>query len=65
MTEPLIHSESLDATFKGIQRKVDNVTVNQFLGIKYGVIPARFEKAVPLDSLEGAVVDATKFGYVQ
>ncbi|CAI7634241.1 unnamed protein product [Penicillium glandicola] len=53
---------ALNATFKGIQRDDHNVPVHQFLGVKYASIPARFEKAEPVRSFDGAVVDASKYG---
>ncbi|KAJ5239074.1 Carboxylesterase type B [Penicillium chermesinum] len=62
MPNPQVHHERLDATFDGISRDDGNTVVNQFLGIKYGTVPARFEKSVPVDTYRGAVVDATRFG---
>ncbi|KAG0153697.1 hypothetical protein PDIDSM_2351 [Penicillium digitatum] len=53
---------ALNVTFKGIQRDDQNVPVHQFLGIKYASIPARFEKAEPVHSFNGAVVDSSKYG---
>lgn len=64
MTTPQVYHKTLNATFSGIQREVDSAKVNQFLGIKYGSIPARFERALPVDDFGGHAVDATKFGYV-
>ncbi|KAJ6099443.1 hypothetical protein N7467_000978 [Penicillium canescens] len=62
MTTPEIQHQGLNATFKGTQRDDQNVPVHQFLGIKYASIPARFERAEPMNSFNGAVVDASKFG---
>jgi carboxylesterase type B len=60
---PEIQHRGLNATFKGIERKDQIETVHQFLGIKYASIPARFEKAKPVNGFEGDVVDVTKYGY--
>ncbi|KGO55122.1 Carboxylesterase, type B [Penicillium expansum] len=62
MANPEIRHLALDGTFKGIQRDDQNVPVHQFLGIKYASIPARFEKAEPVRSFDGAVVDSSKYG---
>jgi hypothetical protein len=64
MAHPELHHERLNASFKGIQRDDENVSVHQFRGIKYASIPGRFEKALPVDNFEGRVVDAAKYGYV-
>lgn len=58
-----IQHVSLNAIFKGIQRDDQNVPVHQFLGIRYASIPARFEKAEPMRGFDGAIVDASKYGY--
>lgn len=63
MATPEIQHQGLNATFKGTQRDDQEVPVHQFLGIKYASIPARFERAEPVNSFDGAVVDASKFGY--
>ncbi|KAJ5647856.1 Carboxylesterasetype B [Penicillium lividum] len=62
MSATEVHHASLNATFKGIERNVGGVPVHQFLGIKYASVPARFERAKPVDIFRGAVVDATKYG---
>ncbi|KAH1393106.1 hypothetical protein KXW71_005360 [Aspergillus fumigatus] len=46
----------------GVRRDFDDVLVDQFRGIKYAKIPARFERAQPVQSFHRAVVDATKYG---
>lgn len=56
-----VQHQGLNATFKGTRAQVEGV--DQFLGIKYASIPARFEKAKPVQNWEGAIVDATKYGY--
>jgi hypothetical protein len=61
MATPEIQHLALNATFKGIRRDDQNVPVYQFLGIKYGSIPARFEMAEPMRNF-GGVVDASKYG---
>ena len=48
----------LNATFKG--RRLSE-SVDQFRGIKYASIPARFEKAELVNSFD-VVVDATEYG---
>jgi len=60
---PEIKHQNLNATFKGRERKDHIEPVHQFLGIKYASIPARFEKAEPVNGFDGDVVDATKYGY--
>lgn len=55
-----IQHAGLNATFKG--KRTQDEGVDQFLGIKYASIPARFEKAKPVDNFEGRIVDATKYG---
>ncbi|KAJ5638601.1 Carboxylesterase type B [Penicillium herquei] len=62
MSSPEVHHTALNATFKGIERNDKGSTVHQFLGIKYASIPARFEKAEPVDQFGGQVVDASKYG---
>ncbi|CAG8360535.1 unnamed protein product [Penicillium salamii] len=58
MTE--IQHPGLNATFKG--RRNQSTSVDQFLGIKYASIPARFERAEIVNGFDGAVVDATEYG---
>ncbi|KAJ5329656.1 Carboxylesterase type B [Penicillium brevicompactum] len=55
-----IQHAGLNAIFKG--KRTQDEGVDQFLGIKYASIPARFEKAKPVDNFEGRIVDATKYG---
>lgn len=62
MSTPEAVHATLNATFKGIARHVENVTIHQFLGIKYASVPARFERAIPVDDFAGAVVNASKHG---
>jgi carboxylesterase type B len=62
MAAPEIQHQGVNATFKGTQRDDQNTPVHQFLGIKYASVPARFEKPEPVNSFDGAVVDASKFG---
>jgi len=62
MATPEVHHSALNATFKGTQRD-EQVPVHHFLGIKYANVPARFERAEPVNDFSGAVVDATKYGY--
>lgn len=64
MSAPEVHHAPLNATFKGIERFDQGQPIHQFLGIKYASVPARFERAEPVESFAGAVVDATKYGYV-
>lgn len=63
MAAPEVQHAALNATFNGIQRDDQGVPVHQYLGIKYANIPARFERAEPKSGFEGAVVDATRYGY--
>ncbi|KAJ5924556.1 Carboxylesterase type B [Penicillium verhagenii] len=62
MAAPEVHHASLNATFKGIERNYEGLPIHQFLGIKYASVPARFEKAKPVEGFAGAVIDATKYG---
>ncbi|RAL15772.1 putative carboxylesterase [Aspergillus homomorphus CBS 101889] len=62
MTSPQVHHPGLQATFKGIERESNGIVVHEYRGIKYANIPARFERAQPLNSFEGAAVDATRYG---
>jgi carboxylesterase type B len=64
MAAPLVQHQGLEALFTGVRRDFDGVIVDQFRGIKYAKIPARFERAQPVESFGGGVVDATKYGYV-
>lgn len=64
MAVPDVQHASLNATFKGILREEQGTPIHQFLGIKYASVPARFEKAEPVDGFEGAIVDASKYGWV-
>lgn len=63
MAAPTVQHAALNATFKGIQRTDQDVPVHQYLGIKYASVPARFERAEPVDGFAGAVVDASRYGY--
>ncbi|KAJ5541066.1 Carboxylesterase type B [Penicillium frequentans] len=62
MSDPEVHHAPLNATFKGIERNDEGLPIHQFLGIKYASVPARFERAEPVESFAGAVIDATKYG---
>ncbi|OJJ37707.1 hypothetical protein ASPWEDRAFT_39443 [Aspergillus wentii DTO 134E9] len=62
MAPPQFHHQGLNATFTGIERNVEGVSVHQFRGIKYASIPARFERAQPVNGFDGSVVDATEYG---
>lgn len=63
MASPQIQHEGLRAIFTGIERVSEGVTVNEFRGIKYASVPARFERAQPVDGFGDAVVDASSYGY--
>ncbi|PYH42293.1 putative carboxylesterase [Aspergillus saccharolyticus JOP 1030-1] len=62
MASPQLHHSGLQATFTGIERETNSITVHEFRGIKYASIPARFERAQPLKTFAGATVDATRYG---
>ncbi|KAJ5097943.1 hypothetical protein N7532_004944 [Penicillium argentinense] len=62
MTGPEVHHPMLNATFKGIKRDDQDTGVYQFLGIKYARVPARFERAEPVEGFGGAIVDSTRYG---
>ncbi|PYH34179.1 putative carboxylesterase [Aspergillus neoniger CBS 115656] len=62
MASPLVQHQGLRATFTGIERGSEGVTVNEFRGIKYASVPARFERAQPVDDFGDAVVDASQYG---
>ncbi|KAG2420509.1 hypothetical protein HFD88_000121 [Aspergillus terreus] len=57
-----VQHDGLSATFNGTQKAVDGVVIDQFLGIKYADIPARFERAQPVTGFGGAIVDASNYG---
>ncbi|KAL1972988.1 hypothetical protein VTN31DRAFT_6530 [Thermomyces dupontii] len=52
------------ATLLGQTITVDGIPINAYRGIKYGTIPARFERAhlAPLEEFRGHTVDATRYG---
>ncbi|PWY68409.1 catalytic protein [Aspergillus heteromorphus CBS 117.55] len=62
MASPHIPHQRLHATFKGIERETEEINVHEFRGIKYASVPARFERAQPVDGWGDAVVDATSYG---
>lgn len=64
MTTPLpqVHHSGLGATWKGVERTSNGISVSQYRGIKYASIPGRFERATPVDKYDDDVVDATRFG---
>ncbi|KAF7122327.1 hypothetical protein CNMCM5793_000284 [Aspergillus hiratsukae] len=62
MAAPQVQHQGLQALFTGVRRDFNGVVVEQFRGIKYAKIPARFERAQPVESFDGGVVDATKYG---
>jgi carboxylesterase type B len=64
MLAPEVQHKTLNATFRGCESNEEGAIVHKFLGIKYASVPARFERAVPVDTFAGAIVDATKYGYV-
>lgn len=64
MSAPQVSHQTLNAEFKGTARKIGETDIHQFRGIKYANIPARFERAEPVDNFNGASVDATQYGYV-
>jgi hypothetical protein len=64
MSAPEVQHKTLNATFKGCQSDDEGVAIHKFLGIKYASVPARFERAIAVDNFAGAIVDATKYGYV-
>jgi hypothetical protein len=64
MAAPQVQHQGLQAFFTGVRRDFDGVIVDQFRGIKYAQIPARFQRAQPVETFNGGVVDATKYGYV-
>ncbi|KAL2820910.1 Alpha/Beta hydrolase protein [Aspergillus cavernicola] len=62
MAPPQVHHEPLQATFNGIEQESDSTAVHHFKGIKYASIPGRFERAQPVDSFSGQVVNSTRYG---
>lgn len=64
MSSPSVSHPTLNATFKGIERNYEGAHMNQYLGIKYASIPARFERSEPVEDFAGAVVDASSYGQV-
>ncbi|RAL01252.1 putative carboxylesterase [Aspergillus ibericus CBS 121593] len=62
MASPQVQHPGLRATFTGIERESEGVTVHEFRGIKYASVPARFERAQPVDGFADAVVDASRYG---
>jgi hypothetical protein len=61
MSKPTIKHPGLSSTFTGIFPKPSDEEVWAFLGIKFGVIPARFNQAV-LNEEFPAEYDATTYG---
>lgn len=61
-----IQCSSLEATLQGklVTRKINDMdeSILQYRGIKFGIIPKRFAKALPKDDWDGQVLDCTKFG---
>ena len=66
MTTITLHHAQLNASFNGVQTELAGNKINKFKGMKYGHIPARFERPKPIsaDELNGKIIDATKYGYV-
>ncbi|EAW06758.1 putative carboxylesterase [Aspergillus clavatus NRRL 1] len=62
MAAPQVSHEKLQAVFTGVRRDVEGVTVDQYRGIKYADVTARFERAQPVESFQGSAVDATRYG---
>jgi hypothetical protein len=62
MAAPQVQHQRLQALITGVRRDFNGVEVDQFRGIKYAIIPARFERAQPVRGPMG-IVDATKYGY--
>jgi hypothetical protein len=64
MLNSSLYHNHLKTDFRGVNINSHGVVVQQYRGIKYGVIPGRFELAQPtaVSDTEQAV-DATKFGY--
>ncbi|KAE8415056.1 Alpha/Beta hydrolase protein [Aspergillus pseudocaelatus] len=62
MSAPQVSHHTLNAEFKGTARKIGETAIHQFRGIKYASVPARFERAEPVDNFNGASVDATQYG---
>ncbi|KAF8136913.1 Alpha/Beta hydrolase protein [Boletus edulis] len=59
----VLHHPSLNTSFHGVEPTVSSpdLSIHQFRGIKYAIVPARFRQSV-LCSSYPPVVDATKFG---
>jgi carboxylesterase type B len=64
MAPPQIRHEALQATFTGVETTYDGTPVHHFRGIKYANIPARFERATPVEGFQGREVDCSQYGYV-
>ena len=64
MASPQVQHQGLHATFTGIEREAEGVKVDEFRGIKYASVPARFERAQPVDGFADAVIDASRYGYI-
>ncbi|KAB8263272.1 Alpha/Beta hydrolase protein [Aspergillus pseudonomiae] len=62
MSTPQVSHQTLNADFKGTARKIGDTAIHQFRGIKYANVAARFERAEPVDSFNGASIDATQYG---
>jgi carboxylesterase type B len=62
MAPPQIRHEALQATFTGVETAYDGTPVHHFRGIKYANIPARFERATPVEGFQGREVDCSQYG---
>jgi carboxylesterase type B len=64
-TRPEIRHTTLDTTFVGVAHSLStsDLPINQFRGIKYASVPARFRQAKLFTSYP-RVTDATRYGYV-
>jgi len=63
MSKPAIKHSGLSSTFTGLYPNASEREVWQFRGIKYGVIPARFNQAT-LNEKFPEEYDATAYGYI-
>lgn len=63
MAHPRIYHDSLKTTFTGTSQTDNGTTVHSFRGIPYATIPARFERAQPIQLFNEATVDARRYGY--
>lgn len=60
----MLKHPSLNAVLQGVQSSHNNFELRHYRGIRYAIIPGRFERAIAIDSWDNVEVDCRRFGYV-